>query len=151
MMTSDKMQPNSIQEVIEEHISLCEGPGWDPKSLLPSYKLSASLAKNYDDFSRLGSSVSECNALMYESVKRRCESAGEIKDGMSYTNTDWNILTDVAVVRSIRHSQILYEKYELGKTEWKKVVCVKMLEFPRFTEFNIRTNKRQGESSRGAF
>jgi len=137
-----------LKDVMDELVSLCAGPGWmkvwgDDLITLTRDNLTDALQKNRLAFTQTDSSVAECNRLMYETVKRKLIADGRITDSMSETLQDWIIFTDDIIARSIQTTHFLYYDSGFDYFQWQyRFVYVKMLEFPRFVGFNIRTNKR---------
>jgi len=139
-----------LKDVMEELVSLCAGPGWitllddaEHRITMADENLTDALHENQIAFDKAGSSVADCNRLMYETVKRKLIADGRITDSMSETLKDWIIFTDDIITRSIHTTHFLYYVTGFDYFKWQNLITyVKMLEFPRFVGFNIRTNKR---------
>ena len=141
-----------VMDVVKKFISLCsDDSGWETRiqqekytkfeDSAPDGELSAAFSKNLDDFSKIDATVGNCNALVYESVKRRLKSRGKITDFMSDAEIDWIIFTDKVIQRSILQSLNAY--YSMSRWDrWGDIVYVKLHQFPRFSDFNIQNNKR---------
>lgn len=135
------MEPHTLElrDVLNEFISLCAA--WNPGQR--SDEIWDGLRENWLDFSETGSTVSECNMMLYEMVRDRLKSDGKIDDSMSETQIDWIIFTDTIIARSVKFTiQVYHNLHALNVIQWNDHVYVKLLEFPRFIGFNIRTNKR---------
>jgi len=136
MMASDSTQ---IKDLVSDFILLIAV--WDETK--KSDKGCKALQQNYEDFIDSGASISECNTVMYEMVKERLKSDGKINDSMSETQIDWIIFTNSIVTRSIQLTHFVYQRsFAFDSIKWENQTYVKLLEFPRFIGFNVRTNKR---------
>jgi len=135
-MASDSIQLRNLVKIFvsvltESAATTKQGKLWD------------ALKISHGNLTKSEASTSECNAMMYDMIRDRLKSDGKINDSMSETEIDWIIFTDDVVFQSISLTHFLYKKSLASDfINWKDQESVKLLEFPRFIGFNVRSNKR---------